>query len=197
MTLKARIAELFLRGIEDLEIPIEAERREALLAYLGALQTLSERVSVTSAKTPEDWVETVLLDSLVLTKWIRGDGVLCDVGSGFGLPAIPIALAEPRVRLVLIERGTKRCGYLRQFVRDLAITGDVRCEDVESVERVDAKWFTARAFAAPNEWRRVAKKLAPPTATVFTLHAGKDLLGERYVLPFSRRVRSVEVWTPS
>lgn len=153
-------------------------------------------MSVTSAKTPEEWVETVLLDSLVLTKWIKGTGVLCDVGSGFGLPAIPVTIAEPGVRVVLIERGTKRCSYLKRFLHDFAIAGDVRCEDVDSVERVDANWFTARAFAEPKTWRRTAAKIAPQGSTVFTLHAGKELPGERYVLPFSGRVRSVELWTP-
>lgn len=193
--MNARASALFSEGIERLELHVAPDRHKALLAYLGALQALSTRMSVTSANTPEDWVETVLLDSLVLTKWIHGVGTLCDVGSGFGLPAIPVAIAEPGVRVVLVERGTKRCGYLRQLLADFAIAGDVRCEDVDAIGRIDADWFTARAFAAPDVWRRTALKIAPRGATVFTLHAGKELLGERYELPFSGRLRSVEAWT--
>lgn len=83
------------------------------------------------------------------------DGVVCDLGSGGGLPALPLALAYPRTRWVLVEAWERRADLLRRSVRRLGI-GDrvvvraVRAEVVgRGAERGTFDLVTARSFASP------------------------------------------------
>jgi 16S rRNA (guanine527-N7)-methyltransferase len=94
-------------------------------------------------------------DSLALLPWVAGR--LADVGAGAGLPGIPLAIARPSVPVVLIERSTRKCAFLRHAVVEL----DLRNVDVEACD--------ARGYAAPDAFDTVTVRAVAPPAQAWDI----------------------------
>ncbi|MFW6214921.1 MAG: 16S rRNA (guanine(527)-N(7))-methyltransferase RsmG [Alkalispirochaetaceae bacterium] len=111
-----------LRGLEALEIPDPGTLAESLLRYTAEVYRFNDLYGLVEAD-PREFVSHHLLDSLsilapavdlqILRRGRGGRGRLIDVGSGAGLPGIPIALALPELSVTLMDRSGKRCGFLR------------------------------------------------------------------------------------
>ncbi len=102
-----------------------------------------------------------IADSLVLAHAWRGaqPQTLVDLGSGVGLPGIPLAVVYPNLRVDLIERSGRRCRLLRRAVRILALNNTRVIEgDVDEVEtEYDA--VVSRAFSHPTELLPTLRRL--------------------------------------
>ena len=100
-----------------------------------------------------------LIDSVALYPFMTGAHI--DIGSGGGLPAIPLAILRPDAATTLVERSTKKCRFLRQVALELELGFEVMECDVRTIDRV-ADVVTARAVAPLDElWPMVRGVLAP------------------------------------
>lgn len=104
---------------------------ERLAEFGERLLAANRKVNLTGARTNEQMLEH-LLDSLTLVPYIRGP--LVDVGSGGGLPAIPIALACG-VEITLVESVLKKCAFLGEMIRHFALPGVVVPKRAEEAGR--------------------------------------------------------------
>lgn len=108
------MSDVLMRGLEGLGLADRPDLVSDLRAYQAEIETWNERLGLVSLKGPDDLVVKHLLDSLapwaVLNAW--GPSSLVDLGSGAGFPGIPLALAFPQVRTVLVERMERRAGFL-------------------------------------------------------------------------------------
>jgi 16S rRNA (guanine527-N7)-methyltransferase len=90
-----------------------------------------------------------LLDSLAVVPHMRGVGTLADLGTGPGLPGIPLAIALPQLQVALVESNGKKARFLRQAVRTLGLANasvhECRAEELDQPGAFDA--ITARALA--------------------------------------------------
>lgn len=119
------------------------------LSYLKLLQQWNQAYNLTAVRDVNEMVGRHILDSLAILPWLRGRRWL-DVGTGPGLPGIPLALASPDAEIVLLDSNGKKTRFLREVVRALAL------KHVEVVEsRVEAyhprtpfDTVTSRAFSA-------------------------------------------------
>jgi 16S rRNA (guanine527-N7)-methyltransferase len=117
---------------------LSPEAREALAAYL-ALLTRRRLANVTGLRDRDEVARTLLGDALALTVLpevaaaVGGTGRWLDLGSGAGVPGIPLALAVPNVTMVLLESVGKKCAFLRQAVTTTGLSDRVRvvCERSE------------------------------------------------------------------
>lgn len=91
-----------------------------LADYLGLLARWNRVHNLTAVRDPREMVSRHLLDSLSALPWVEGPALL-DLGSGAGLPGIPLAMASPALRVVLLERSAKRAGFLRQCRLELEL----------------------------------------------------------------------------
>ena len=112
------------RGLTALHLDADA-LAPPLLAYLALLDRWNRTYNLTAIRDPGEMVTRHLLDSLAMHPFIGtlGDsgGSLADLGTGPGLPGIPLAIAKPRLQVTLVESNGKKARFLREAVRTLGL----------------------------------------------------------------------------
>lgn len=134
------------RGIEALQLRLPDNAVRKLQDYLSLLVRWNAAYNLTAVREPEQMVARHLMDSLAVLPFVQGES-LADLGSGAGLPGIPLAIARPDVAVTLIESNGKKARFLREAVRTLALPNvtveQTRVQDATG--RFDT--VTARAFS--------------------------------------------------
>lgn len=135
MTLARQLAQ----GVKQLGVALPADAQTRLLRYLALLQKWNRVYNLTAVREPGRMVSEHLLDCLTVTPYI-GEKTILDVGSGAGLPGIPLAVAQPDARVTVLDSSHKKAAFLQQAVTELKL-GNVAvvCERVE-------KWKPAAPF---------------------------------------------------
>ncbi len=129
----------FLAQCDRFGIALEPEEIERLGRYLGLLLVNDERLNLTAIKDPEDGFCRHLFDALTLLSALDElpDGAsVADVGSGGGLPALPLAVVKPALSFTLVEATAKKAHFLREAARTLGLERvTVVAERAETVGR--------------------------------------------------------------
>ena len=107
-------------GLTELGLDLDQVARDRLLAYLGLLDKWNRVYNLTAIHEPERMLSHHLLDSLAVLPHVDADRLL-DVGSGGGLPGIPLAVARPALQVTLLESSHKKVAFLRQAAIELAL----------------------------------------------------------------------------
>lgn len=179
------------KGLSELGLPIGPDQQGLLLQYLLLLEKWNQVYNLTAIRDLTKMVAAHLLDSLSVVSRLSGDSVL-DVGSGAGLPGIPIAVAKPMCEVTLLDSNHKKAAFLRQAVADLALkNANVVCERVESwAAPKEFDVIISRAFSDLNEFVSLTGRLLAPGGVIAAmkgLHPFEEL--ER--LPSGFRVKEV------
>jgi len=136
-------------GIERLGIETSAAAIEQLAAYLQLLERWNRTYNLTAVRRSADMVSLHVLDSLAILPWLQGPRLL-DVGSGAGLPGIPLAIVCQELDFVLLDSNGKRVRFMTQAVAELGLTNVnvVRCrvENYQPVTPFDS--VVSRAYAS-------------------------------------------------
>jgi 16S rRNA (guanine527-N7)-methyltransferase len=143
------------RGLEGLGLPLPPAARQQLLRYIALLARWNRTYNLTAIREPERMVTHHLLDSLAavpaLDRVADGRAVLSvlDVGSGGGLPGIPIAIARPEWRVTMVDPVQKKGAFLVQAIAELGLANaraaTVRVEELATPPLFDV--VISRAFA--------------------------------------------------
>ena len=141
------------------EAGLDAPCLERIAAYGALLLEANRRFNLTGAKSPDELLPH-LIDSLSIGPYVRGRYV--DVGSGGGLPAIPVALATG-VEPTLVEAVTKKAVFLRSALHELGLPGQVLCDRAEAAGRdpVLRESFDSATARAVSSAPTVAELLLP------------------------------------
>jgi len=134
-------------GIAALGVQLPAGAVEKLLDYQALLARWNAAYNLTAIRDPGEMVSRHLVDSLAILPYVQGQ-TLADLGTGPGLPGIPLAIAEPARQVLLVDSNGKKVRFLREAIRSLKLE-NVRA--VQSrVEEVEGQFdcITARAFAS-------------------------------------------------
>jgi 16S rRNA (guanine527-N7)-methyltransferase len=114
---------LLSRTAGDLGVALTPSQQERLLAYLDELCLWNRRINLTGLRSRDRMVVELLADSLVPAPHLPQSSRLLDVGSGAGLPGIPLKIARPDLSVDLLEPSAKRHHFLKQAVRLLRMEG--------------------------------------------------------------------------
>jgi 16S rRNA (guanine527-N7)-methyltransferase len=139
------------RGLAALGLDADA-LAPRLLAYLALLDRWNKTYNLTAIRDPREMVTRHLLDSLAMHPFVdalaANGGALADLGTGPGLPGIPLAIAKPGLRVTLVESNGKKARFLREAVRTLKLdnarVAESRAEALDEPQAYDA--LTARAL---------------------------------------------------
>lgn len=184
-------AELILeQGINQLGVSVEAE---ALLEYLALLIKWNKTYNLTAIKQPKEMVVKHLLDSLAIVPHIKGDSVI-DVGTGAGLPGIPLALCYPDKSISLLDSNGKKTRFLQQVKRTLGLSNieiiQIRSENYHPKSRFDT--VVSRAFASIEQMIEWTKHLITPDGQWLAMK-GKQPDNELTDLAFPQRVTPLTI----
>jgi len=157
------LAPVLADGLQGLGIALDSAAQEKLLVYVALLGKWNRVYNLTAVREPERMVSHHVLDSLAVLPHIEGS-TIADIGSGAGLPGIPLALARPDWRVALIESNHKKAAFLRQAVIELGLANvEVREERAEAVAPRGAyDTAIARAFSDLAEFVAAAAPLLKP-----------------------------------
>jgi 16S rRNA (guanine527-N7)-methyltransferase len=109
------------RGLDELGLALPEGAQEKFLAYLELLAKWNKTYNLTAIRDPDKMISHHLLDSLAVLPHLPA-GLLADVGSGGGLPGIPLAIAQPARRVTLNDANHKKAAFLQQAVIELKLT---------------------------------------------------------------------------
>ena len=148
------------QGVSALGLNVSPAHLQRLLDYLALLQKWNKVYNLTALREPEKMVSQHLLDSLAVVPHIEARQIL-DVGSGAGLPGIPMAIARSDWRLTLLDSSHKKAAFLKQAAIELKLSNvTVCCERVESwVPERKFELIISRAFSDLADFVTMSKHL--------------------------------------
>ena len=162
-----------------------------LMAYLALLVRWNATYNLTAIRDPREMVTKHLLDSLVMTPYVP-DAPLADLGTGPGLPGIPLAIARPDCTVTLVESNGKKARFLREAVRTLKLpnarVAESRAEALAEPGAYTA--ITARALATLDRIIEVGGHLLAPGGQLLAMKAG-TVAEEAAALPVGWRLAAV------
>ena len=163
-------------------VDIPSTAHESLVRYVKLLVKWNRVYNLTAIGDPVAMVNRHLLDSLVLCRWLPSQHTqsehvadVLDVGSGAGLPCLPLAIVRPDLSFISVESNGKKTRFQQQAVMELSLDNVQVChqriEDTESKANI----VTSRAFTGPLDFLPLAATVSAPSAKVIIMltHADK------------------------
>ena len=172
-----RLEVMLEQGIRELELTIPANAQSKLLHYLHLIVKWNKRFNLSGITSIQEMVPLHLLDSLAVSPFIEGNKIL-DIGSGAGLPGIPLAVVNPDKNFVLLDSNGKKTTFLFQVkvALELENVEVVNARVYEYFERCqkDFSLITCRAFSSLTSIVKMSEK---------PLSVGTQLLAMKGVYP--------------
>jgi 16S rRNA (guanine527-N7)-methyltransferase len=183
---QAACRERLRQGVRQLGLSLDEPQERLLLQFLALLVKWNRAYNLTAVRDPLQMVGRHLLDSLAVLPHLVGDRCL-DMGTGPGLPGIPLAIMRPDMSFVLLDSNGKKIRFVRQAVLELGL-GHVSVEQQRLEAYHPEQGFdvlTARAFTSLPRMLELADHLRRPGTRVLAMkaeqaEAERAALGEAY-----------------
>ena len=150
--MKAKLDSLLAQA----NIQVSEQQKDQLIELVNLLNKWNKAYNLTSVRDPQEMLVKHILDSLVVSPYLQGDRFI-DVGTGPGLPGLPLAIINPDKQFVLLDSLGKRVSFIRNAVLKLRLTNVTpvlsRVEEYQPEEKFDG--VLSRAFASlkdMTEW---------------------------------------------
>lgn len=149
-------------GLATLGLALPADARTQLVDYLALLARWNRTYNLSAVREPREMLVRHVFDSLAVLPHVRGPRV-ADIGSGPGLPGLVLAIADPSLRLLLVDSNGKMARFQREAIRALGLSG--RCQVVQARaeslrDEAGFDTITSRAFAQLSDFVAHARGLA-------------------------------------
>lgn len=157
-------------GLHALGLEERLARDERLMEFITELMNWNRIYNLTSVRKPTEIVTRHILDSLSVLPYLKGERIL-DVGTGAGLPGIPLAIACPERSFVLLDSSSKKLRFIQQTLAilnlDNVMLEHVRIEDYQPETPFDT--LICRAFSDLSDLCRHASRLCKPEGRLLAM----------------------------
>ena len=155
------LAQALTAGLSALGLDLSAAQQQRLLDYVALIVKWNRVYNLTAVREPEAMITQHLLDSLTVLPHLQDVERLIDIGSGAGLPGIPLAIARPDWQISLLDSNHKKATFLRQACLELGLANaEVLCERVEHYQpKPGYQAVISRAFSDLGEFARLSAHL--------------------------------------
>ncbi len=193
-----RVRSRLLSGLDELGVSLDTVEVDQMLAFLDILRKWNKVYNLTAVRDIDTMIGRHILDSLALLAWLPVIGKadrdkvqaitpvydVIDVGSGAGLPTIPLAIARPGLHFLSVESNGKKTRFQNQAVLELGLPHvQVRQARIENIS-AQAYTVTSRAFTAPQAFLTIAENLCVADGQVLIMLGQADKMPERLTPPF-------------
>jgi 16S rRNA (guanine527-N7)-methyltransferase len=147
-------------GLQALNIDVDKDKIECLLAFIRLIEKWNKAYNLTAVRDREEMAKLHILDSLTMLPFIEGNKV-ADIGTGAGLPGIPLAIFSPDTEFVLVDSNSKKTRFVQQAIVELKLTNvSVIHSRVEQVQ-VDVPFSSVivRAFSSLQDIVQLTRHL--------------------------------------
>ena len=160
-------------GLQSLHL--DPALAEPLTRYLALLLRWNAAYNLTAIRDPREMVTKHLLDSLAMAPFLVSISTLADLGTGAGLPGIPLAIAVPELRVTLVESNGKKARFMREAVRTLGLgNAEVVESRIEALDRPGAFMaITARALATLPQILSLGGHLLAPDGVLLAMKGAR------------------------
>ena len=119
--LDIQLADKLKTLLKQTALSVTEQQQQQLVKLVLLLNKWNKAYNLTSVRDPQEMVVKHILDSLVVSPYLQGDRFI-DVGTGPGLPGLPLAIINPQKHFVLLDSLGKRISFIRNAVRELELT---------------------------------------------------------------------------
>ena len=152
--------QILQEGLQELNISADEHKLESLLAFIKLIEKWNKAYNLTAVRKPEDMARLHILDSMAVMPFIQGNRV-ADIGTGAGLPGIPLAIFLPDIEFTLVDSNSKKTRFVQQAILELKLKNvKVIHSRVENLQ-TDTFFSTVimRAFASLEDIMRLSRHL--------------------------------------
>lgn len=178
------------RLLVQTEIKLTDQQKNKLVGFVQLLDKWNKAYNLTSVRDPDEMLIKHIMDSLVVSPHLQGDCFI-DVGTGPGLPGIPLAIANPNKQFVLLDSLGKRITFIKNALRELGIANIVPVQSrAEEYTKCQFDGVLSRAFASLNDMVNWCYHLPNQNGKFYAL---KGVYDEAEVQQIKRPVELLEV----
>ncbi len=136
-------------GAAAMGLALSDTQRAQLLTLLQLLQRWNRHYNLTAVREPAQMVSRHVLDSLSVLPWIEGSESVLDIGTGAGLPGLPLAICAPQSQFVLLDSNGKKTRFVTQAKIELNLPHVQVCKSrIEDYRAASSEVVVSRAFRA-------------------------------------------------
>jgi len=170
-------------------VPLAPGALEAFARWAELLATWNRRIALTTIVEPRDVAERHLLDASLVSIDPAPAEHLVDVGSGAGVPGLPVAVLRPDLQVTVVERVAKKVAFLRAAVDALKLSNvTVLRTDLAALPAAGFDRAVSRALMGPAQWIAAARRIVRPDGHVGLMVARESELPEGVSIAQVRRV---------
>ena len=107
--------------LKELEIGLSEKQKEQFFKYMNLLIEWNEKINLTAIVEPKEIILKHFVDSLTISKYIKENSYVADVGTGAGFPGIPLKILREDVNIVLVDSLNKRINFLNEVINELGL----------------------------------------------------------------------------
>lgn len=206
-----------IKGLSHWDLTCSSTQVDDLIVYLDELLRWNKKINLTAITEPGEALEKHLIDSLLMLLYVNTGEKIIDMGSGAGLPAIPLAITRTDLDITSVDSVGKKINFQKHIKRTLKLAGirpiNARVEALAESDEFSGTFdvVTARAFTSLNDIATVAVPLLNDHGRIIAMKgaegekelvAASDQLNdlgftrmhvETYHLPFSHAIRTIVV----
>jgi len=112
---------MLVEGAAALGVELDNGQATAFMVFLRELKAWNRKINLTSIDRDEDIIVRHFIDSLTVCRFLKGAERLLDIGAGAGFPGLPIKIAMPGTKIVLLDSVTKKVHFIRHIIRTLLL----------------------------------------------------------------------------
>lgn len=181
--------------MQDMGLAADQQVVDKLVKYVFLLAKWSQAYNLTTIRAVEDIISVHILDSLSLLPYLKDKKNLLDVGTGAGLPGIPLAICKPDLQCTLLDSQQKKITFIQHVINSLQLTNVFATH--QRIEKLQVSYcfdmVVSRAFASLDEVVKLIMHVCDQHTTIVAMKAKQDLvLQELKLLPQGFELVNIE-----
>jgi 16S rRNA (guanine527-N7)-methyltransferase len=126
--MKSKDRQLLIKGASEFGIQLSKKQVSLFDVFLEGLWSWNRRLNLTGISEKRQVIIRLFLDSLVALTHLSTRGTLLDIGSGAGIPGLPLKIGQPNFEVHLLESKAKKISFLKDMIRKLGLKGIEACQ---------------------------------------------------------------------